>query len=117
MENGPHPDCEMLFYDGVKVLRVDGAVKTVEKSGQTYLETEVPQQLEEYYDHYSDCYKRCLLLESSLSSLETLTGHSYFPAIIGRKPVTALNDSATPLQGKENVSRNPFSPPVVRIFS
>ncbi|OXU23422.1 hypothetical protein TSAR_006105 [Trichomalopsis sarcophagae] len=116
MENGPQPDCEMLFYDGVKVLRADGAIKTIEKSGQTYLETEVPQQLEEYYDHYTDCYKRCMLLESSLTSLEAATGHSYFPAIIGRKPVVPLNDSATLLQGKENISRNPISPPVMPSF-
>lgn len=89
----------------------------MDNSGQTYAEADMPSDLEQYNDHHSDCYKRCLLLESALTSLETATGHSYFPAIIGRKPVTPTADQASPLQGKENVSRGPSGHPVVRNFS
>ncbi|XP_023248429.1 serine/threonine-protein kinase PLK4 isoform X2 [Copidosoma floridanum] len=113
MENGPHPDCEILFYDAVKVMRVKDVVKIVSKSGETYVEGEIPAGLEEYYDHYADCYKRCLLLESSLASLETATGNPFFPAIIGRRPTAPLADQipiTPPLQGKENVSRGPSVP-------
>ncbi|XP_031844945.1 polo like kinase SAK isoform X2 [Nomia melanderi] len=105
MENGPHPDCEVHFYNGVKVVRVDGIVKIIEKSdGPTFTEGEFPPHLDEYYEHYSECYQRCLLLESTLTSLETATGHSCFPVIIGRRPSAALNDVPC-LQGKENVSQ------------
>ena len=94
-----------------QVFRLDGVVKIQDK-GITYEEADIPSDLEEYFDHYSDCYKRCLLLESSLSSLEAATGVSYFPAIIGRRPTSALNDTPC-LRGKENVSTAVTSPPVV----
>ncbi|XP_047370317.1 serine/threonine-protein kinase PLK4 [Vespa velutina] len=114
MENGPHPDCEVHFYNGCKVTRVDGAVKITE-DGNTYVEGEFPTHLDEFYEHYSDSYKRCLLLESTLQSLETATGHSYFPVIIGRRPCSALNDAPC-LQGKENVSHTTNSTPVMPSF-
>lgn len=101
MENGPHPDCEVHFYNGIKVTCVDGAVKITEGSN-TYIEGEFPTHLDEFYEHYSDSYKRCLILESALQSLESATGHSNFPIIIGRRPCSALNDTPC-LQGKENV--------------
>ncbi|XP_071566402.1 serine/threonine-protein kinase PLK4 [Temnothorax nylanderi] len=104
MENGPQPDCEVHFYNGVKVVRVDGVVKITDNSG-TFAEGTYPSHLETYYEHYSECYQRCLLLESTLASLEAATGHSYFPAIIGRRPHTALSDSPC-FQGKENVSHH-----------
>ncbi|THK33125.1 serine/threonine-protein kinase PLK4 isoform X1 [Diachasma alloeum] len=114
MENGPHPDCEMLFYDGIKVTRVDGVVKLFEKEGGgIYNEGDVPRELEEYLEVYQECYQRCLLLESSLASLESATGHSYFPAIVGRRPV-AMGDGGS--QGKENVSRTTCSPLVMPSF-
>lgn len=65
----------------------------------------------DYYEHYSECYKRCLLLESTLTSLETATGDSCFPVIIGRKPISALQ--APCLQGKENVSHTTNNTPIV----
>ncbi|XP_063987432.1 serine/threonine-protein kinase PLK4 [Diachasmimorpha longicaudata] len=113
MENGPHPDCEMLFYDGIKVTKVDGVVKLVEREGgRIFSEGDVPEEMEEYLEAYQECYQRCLLLESSLASLESATGHSYFPAIVGRRPV-ALSDGT---QGKENVSRTMCSPLVMPSF-
>nr|XP_003702230.1 PREDICTED: serine/threonine-protein kinase PLK4 [Megachile rotundata] len=116
MENGPHPDCEVHFYNGVKVVRVDGNVKISERSdGPTYIEGEFPPHFDEYYEHYSECYQRCLLLESTLTSLEAATGHSCFPVIIGRRPSTALNDSPC-MQGKENVSQTTNSTPVMPSF-
>ena len=71
--------------------------------------------MEDYYNHYLDCYKRCLLIDSSLSSLETATEDSYFPVIIGRKPSAPLREVSC-LQGKENIS-SPLSPPVVKYYS
>ncbi|XP_034942136.1 serine/threonine-protein kinase PLK4 [Chelonus insularis] len=116
MENGPHPDCEVLFYDGTKVNRVDSVVKITNTVGDTYEDKDLPKDLEEYYEHYEECYQRCLLLESALSSLETATGHSSFPVIIGRRPLAALNNSA-PSQGKENMSRvTAYSPPMMPSF-
>ncbi|XP_034196457.2 polo like kinase SAK [Osmia lignaria lignaria] len=116
MENGPHPDCEVHFYNGVKVVRVDGNVKITERSdGSTYTESEFPSHYDEYYEHYSECYQRCLLLESTLTSLEAATGHTCFPVIIGRRPSTALNDSPCS-QGKENVSQTTNSTPVMPSF-
>ncbi|CAK9819361.1 Serine/threonine-protein kinase PLK4 [Anthophora plagiata] len=92
MENGPQPDCEIHFYNGVKVVRVDGTVKITERSdGPTYIE------------------------ESTLTSLEAATGHSCFPVIIGRRPSTALSDTPC-LQGKENVSQTTNHTPVMPSF-
>ncbi|CAK9819363.1 Serine/threonine-protein kinase PLK4 [Anthophora plagiata] len=116
MENGPQPDCEIHFYNGVKVVRVDGTVKITERSdGPTYIEGEFPPHFDDYYEHYSECYQRCLLLESTLTSLEAATGHSCFPVIIGRRPSTALSDTPC-LQGKENVSQTTNHTPVMPSF-
>ncbi|XP_053974989.1 serine/threonine-protein kinase PLK4 [Hylaeus volcanicus] len=116
MENGPNPDCEVHFYNGVKVVRVDGTVKITERSDSpTYTEGEFPSHFDDYYEHYSECYQRCLLLESTLTSLEAATGHSCFPVIIGRRPSAALNDAPC-LQGKENVSQATNHTPVMPSF-
>ncbi|KAK0176155.1 hypothetical protein PV328_000320 [Microctonus aethiopoides] len=116
MENGPHPDCELYFYNGVKVTRVDSVVKLTEQNGMaSYTEENIPGDLEIYYEHYTESYQRCLLLESTLASLQSATGHSYFPAIIGRKPLSALNNTPCS-QGKENISRTTNSPPVMMSF-
>ncbi|XP_076642183.1 polo like kinase SAK isoform X1 [Halictus rubicundus] len=116
MENGPHPDCEVHFYNGVKVVRVDGMVKITEKNdGVAFTEGEFPPHFDDYYEHYSECYQRCLLLESTLTSLEAATGHSCFPVIIGRRPSAALNDAPC-MQGKENVSQATNHTPVMPSF-
>ncbi|XP_076277413.1 polo like kinase SAK [Lasioglossum baleicum] len=116
MENGPHPDCEVHFYNGVKVVRVDGVVQITEKNdGVALTEGEFPPHFDEYYEHYSECYQRCLLLESTLTSLEAATGHSSFPLIIGRRPSAALNDAPC-MQGKENVSQTTNHTPVMPSF-
>ena len=91
-------------------------MKILDKNGIKYSEEEIPSELEEYYDHYAECYKRCMLLESTLTSLESATNQSYFPVIIGKRPVSPLNESNTVLQGKENVSRGPNSPPIVSLY-
>ncbi|XP_015184003.1 PREDICTED: serine/threonine-protein kinase PLK4 isoform X2 [Polistes dominula] len=114
MENGPHPDCEVHFYNGVKVTFVNGTVKITE-GGNTYVEGEFPTHLDEFYEHYSNSYKRCLILESALQSLESATGHPNFPIIIGRRPCSALNDRPC-LQGKENVSHTTNSIPIMPSF-
>ncbi|XP_011880255.1 PREDICTED: serine/threonine-protein kinase PLK4 [Vollenhovia emeryi] len=115
MENGPQPDCEVHFYNGIKVVREDSVVRITDNSAATYVDGAFPSHLETYYEHYSECYQRCLLLESTLASLEAATGHSYFPVIIGRRPNTALSD-APYLQGKENVSPSTNGSPVLPSF-
>ncbi|CAB0036393.1 unnamed protein product [Trichogramma brassicae] len=114
MENGPQPNCDTIFYDSIKVSQSKGIIKVKDKLGLTFSEAELPTELEEYYDHYIECYKRCQLLEASLTSLETATSQSFFPAIIGRKPVAPLNDSAAPLLGKENILRDPSIRPAIQ---
>ncbi|XP_046626383.1 serine/threonine-protein kinase PLK4 isoform X1 [Neodiprion virginianus] len=117
MENGPHPDFELHFYNGAKITRTEGAVKVIEvPGGPTYSEDDLPPRLEEFYEHYSQSYQRCLLLESTLASLETATGHSCFPAIIGRRPATASNDALC-LRGKENISQSATSTPIMPSFN
>ncbi|XP_012261416.2 serine/threonine-protein kinase PLK4 [Athalia rosae] len=117
MENGPHPDFEVHFYNGAKITRTEGAVKVVEEPGaQAYSEDELPSRLEDLHEHYLQCYQRCLLLESTLASLETATGHSCFPAIIGRRPTPATNDALC-LRGKENISHGVTSPPIMPSFN
>lgn len=132
MENGPRPNCEVYFYNGVKVYNDDclflfnfyifyicmlqvtqigGVVKVTESDGKTFMEGELPPHLENYYEHYSECYQRCLLLESTLTTLETATRHSCFPVTIGRRPYTALTDA--PGSGKENISHTANSTSVV----
>lgn len=98
----------------LQVTRVDSIVKIFDKTtGTPYTEDDLPKDLEEFYEHYTECYQRCLLLESTLASLQSATGHSYFPAIIGRRPPSVLNNTPY-LQGKENISRTTNnSPPVV----
>lgn len=87
-------------------------VKITDNNGATFVEGAFPSHLETYYEYYySECYQRCLLLESTLASLEAATGHSCFPVIIGRRPNTVLSDSAY-LQGKENISHATKSPVV-----
>ncbi|XP_032670106.1 serine/threonine-protein kinase PLK4 isoform X2 [Odontomachus brunneus] len=114
MENGPEPDCQVHFYNGVKIVRENGVVKII-KGNDTFVEGEFSADLENYHEHYSECYQHCLLLESTLTSLETATGHSCFPVIIGRKPLTALSDAPC-LQGKENISHGTNSTPVLPSF-
>lgn len=96
----------------LQVVRVDGVVKITDNSGATFVEGAFPSHLENYYEHYSECYQRCLLLESTLASLEAATGHSCFPVIIGRRPNSALSDAPC-FQGKENVSHTTNGSPVV----
>ncbi|XP_012235642.1 serine/threonine-protein kinase PLK4 [Linepithema humile] len=115
MENGPQPDCEVHFYNGIKIVRMNKIVKITENNGSAFFEGEFPPHLENYYEHYSECYQRCLLLESTLTSLEAATGHSCFPVIVGRRPSTALNDTPY-LQGKENISPITDSSPVLPSF-
>ncbi|XP_025264151.1 serine/threonine-protein kinase PLK4 isoform X2 [Camponotus floridanus] len=116
MENGPQPDCEVHFYNGVQIIRVNGVIKITDHNGDTFVEGEFPSHLESYCEHYSECYKRCLLLESTLTSLEAATGHPCFPVIIGRRPSTALNDVPY-LQGKENISHIRNVSPVLPSFN
>ncbi|XP_074111162.1 polo like kinase SAK [Cotesia typhae] len=111
MENGPRPDCEAHFYNGIKVTCVDNIIKITDLVGNSYREGEIPDELEEFYEHYKKCYQRCLCLEASLTSLESTTEESYFPVIIGRKPLSAGNFSS--LQGKENVLRVINSPQTI----
>ncbi|GAB1864829.1 Serine/threonine-protein kinase PLK4 [Camponotus japonicus] len=116
MENGPQPDCEVHFYNGVQIIRVNGVIKITDHNGDTFVEGEFPSHLESYCEHYSECYKRCLLLESTLTSLEAATGHPCFPVIIGRRPSTVLNDVPY-LQGKENISHIRNVSPVLPSFN
>ncbi|XP_066589656.1 serine/threonine-protein kinase PLK4 [Prorops nasuta] len=116
MENGPQPDCDLLFYDGINIVKTDGVVKLMDKKQQiSYTADEIPSHFDHYYEHYSECYHHCILLESTLSSMEAATGHPCFPVIIGRRPSSALNDAPC-MQGKENVLPTTISTPNMPSF-
>lgn len=87
-------------------------MKIIDNNDVTFVEGAFPSHLETYYEHYLECYHRCLLLESNLAYLEATTGHSCFPVIIGRRPNTALSNTPS-FQGKENVSHITNSSPLV----
>lgn len=79
---------------------MDSVVKI---NGDTFVKGAFPSHLDTYYDHYLECYNHCEQLESALTGLEETFKSSFFPAILGRRPNTALNNTPS-FQGKENVS-------------
>lgn len=95
------------------MTQVDGTLKVFENPGaMPYLADDSPSEFDEYFALYEDYYQRCGWIESSLDTLKSATGYSYFPAIIGRRPASAaLNE--TPRQGKENIIRTANSPTAV----
>ncbi|XP_072480683.1 serine/threonine-protein kinase PLK4 isoform X1 [Notamacropus eugenii] len=93
MENSPHADFEVWFYDGAKIHRTEDLVNVIEKSGKSYTlkgETEVDNLKEEikvYVDHANEIHRVCLALETVISVEEAQMGNvPFFPVIIGRKP-------------------------------
>lgn len=47
----------------------------------TFVEGEFSVHVENYFKHYSECFQRYLLLESTLVFSEVATGHTCFPMI------------------------------------
>ncbi|XP_043825401.1 serine/threonine-protein kinase PLK4 isoform X2 [Dromiciops gliroides] len=93
MENSPHADFEVWFYDGAKIHKTEDLINVIEKSGKSYTlkgEAEVDSLKEEikiYVDHANEEHRFCLGLESVLAVEETKHGSvPLFPIIIGRKP-------------------------------
>ncbi|KZC12596.1 Serine/threonine-protein kinase PLK4 [Dufourea novaeangliae] len=70
MENGPHPDCEVHFYNGVKVIRVDGIVRITERSdGPTFGEGEFPPHFDDYYEHLTQDFHIKLYYSNTSSAI------------------------------------------------
>ncbi|KAM8970589.1 serine/threonine-protein kinase PLK4 isoform X1 [Sarcophilus harrisii] len=93
MENSPHADFEVWFYDGAKIHKTEDLINVIEKSGKSYTlkgEAEIESLKEEikiYVDHANEGHRLCLALESVISVEETKSGSvPFFPIIIGRKP-------------------------------
>ncbi|XP_068947253.1 serine/threonine-protein kinase PLK4 isoform X2 [Petaurus breviceps papuanus] len=93
MENSPHADFEVWFYDGAKIHKTEDLINVIERSGKSYTlkrDTDVDSLKEEikaYVDHADEGHRVCLGLESVISGEETQHGSfPFFPIIIGRKP-------------------------------
>ncbi|XP_074084477.1 serine/threonine-protein kinase PLK4-like isoform X1 [Macrotis lagotis] len=94
MENSPHADFEVWFYDGAKIHKTaEDFINVIEKSGKSYTlkgEAEVESLNEEikvYIGHANEGHRVCLALESVISAEEAKTESvPFFPIIIGRKP-------------------------------
>lgn len=54
----------------------------ITQDNATFIEGEFSVPIKNYFEHYSECYQRYLLLESTLVFSEIATGHTCFPVII-----------------------------------
>ncbi|XP_027710404.1 serine/threonine-protein kinase PLK4 isoform X2 [Vombatus ursinus] len=93
MENSPHADFEVWFYDGAKIHKTEDIINVIEKSGKVYALKEgtelgsLKEEIKVYVDHANEGHRVCLALESVIAVEETKNGSvPFFPIIIGRKP-------------------------------
>uniref|UniRef100_A0A8D2JFL6 Serine/threonine-protein kinase PLK4 n=1 Tax=Varanus komodoensis TaxID=61221 RepID=A0A8D2JFL6_VARKO len=90
MENSPHADVEVCFYDGAKIHKSAGIVRVIEKSGKAYTikdnEIGLEKDVQVYVDHANEGHRICLALESAILAEERSESVPFFPIIVGRKP-------------------------------
>ncbi|XP_036618651.1 serine/threonine-protein kinase PLK4 isoform X2 [Trichosurus vulpecula] len=92
MENAPHADFEVWFYDGAKIHKTEDLINVIEKSGKSYTlkgETAIDglkEEIKVYVDHANEEHRFCLELESCVSAVERKNGRLSFPLVVGRKP-------------------------------
>ncbi|XP_028994578.1 serine/threonine-protein kinase PLK4 [Betta splendens] len=102
MENSPHADLEVCFYDGAKTHKTSELVRVVEKSGKSYtVKGEVglsglSPESRLYVELSDEGHSMCLALEAAITSEEQRSTKSvpFFPITIGRRP--ANPDSPCP---------------------
>ncbi|KAF7994963.1 hypothetical protein HCN44_004435 [Aphidius gifuensis] len=118
MENGPNPDVEIHYYDGVKITWIDSCIKII-KNGVP-INDNLSGELNKYRNEFHVFRKQCIDLERTLIDLENATKQSYFPAIIGRRPPppqSILTESSS-YRNKSNISSfSNNSQPIIPSYS
>jgi len=111
MENFPHPDFEVCFYNGAKVNQSQECTRIIEPGGVSYtLESVggldgVTQDMKPLLEHAQNCYQQCVHLERVINKEESEShGGQYFPFIVCRKPPVSRNK---PLRGSDVHSQAP----------
>ncbi|XP_068701948.1 serine/threonine-protein kinase PLK4-like [Montipora foliosa] len=100
MENFPHADFEVCFYNGAKVHQSQECTRIIEPGGVSYtLESVggldgVTQEMKPLLEHAQSCYQRCVHLEKVINKEESEScGGCYFPFVVCRKPPVSRNRS------------------------
>lgn len=93
MENSPHPDFEVCFYNGAKIHQSHQCTRIVEPGGVSYTLESVggvegaTQEMKPLLEHAQKCYQQCVHLERLISKEELdSNGGQYFPFIVCRRP-------------------------------
>lgn len=93
MENFPHADFEVCFYNGAKVHQSQECTRIIEAGGVSYtLESVggldgVTQEMKPLLEHAQSCYQQCVHLERVIKKEESESDSAqYFPFIVCRKP-------------------------------
>uniref|UniRef100_UPI00358EB60C serine/threonine-protein kinase PLK4 n=1 Tax=Myxine glutinosa TaxID=7769 RepID=UPI00358EB60C len=115
MENGPHPNVEACFYDGVKLFHSAENTQLVNTQGEVTSLCSLDlssisaanhnrPQLQAYVQHFVEVLRHCKELEKVISAQQEKSGTTtqFFPIVVSRRPTatlaaqTTLPSSATP---------------------
>lgn len=93
MENSPHADFEVCFYNGAKVHQSQKCTRIIEPGGVSYTLESVggiegaTHDMKPLLEHAQNLYKQCVHLERVMNKEESNSnGGQYFPFIVCRKP-------------------------------
>ncbi|XP_031556961.1 serine/threonine-protein kinase PLK4-like [Actinia tenebrosa] len=107
MENSPHPDFEVCFYNGAKVHQSTKCTKIIEPGGVSYTLQSVggmegvPLEMRSFLHHVQDAYEKCLKLENTIAQVEQeIHSQQFFPLIVGRRPSRKQSSDKEPTQPK-----------------
>ncbi|XP_074516490.1 serine/threonine-protein kinase PLK4 isoform X2 [Sebastes fasciatus] len=123
MENSPHADLEVCFYDGAKTHKTSELVRVVEKSGKSYtVKGEVglsglSPESRLYVELSDDGHSMCLSLEAAIAAEEQRSTKKvpFFPITIGRRPANpdTTCSSSLPSQPVPPDAASPPQPPQI----
>ncbi|XP_037602263.1 serine/threonine-protein kinase PLK4 isoform X2 [Sebastes umbrosus] len=123
MENSPHADLEVCFYDGAKTHKTSELVRVVEKSGKSYtVKGEVglsglSPESRLYVELSDDGHSMCLSLEAAIAAEEQRSTKKvpFFPITIGRRPANPDTpcSSSLPSQPVPPDAASPPQPPQI----
>lgn len=122
MENSPHADLEVCFYDGAKTHKTSELVQVVENSGKSYtVKGEVglsglSAESRRYVELSGEGHSMCLSLEAAISAEEQRSTRNvpFFPITIGRRPVNPDSQSSSghPSQPPPEAASPPQAPQI-----
>ncbi|EDO34707.1 predicted protein [Nematostella vectensis] len=120
MENYPHADFEVCFYNGAKVHQSQECTRIIEPGGVSYtLESVggiegVPVEMRKLIQHVKAAYQQCVRLERIIMQEEKESnGNQYFPFIVGRRPPAWKNSSGKSEKQDQQGCSNGQSQPVL----